>query len=115
MIIGEVKLFGVIDGESVDIPAMVVNTSGPDSILGYQFLAAHNLLIDCKKRMLLKKDKSKVVRCIMQYALPVECTAVEDKQFSGVKTMIEILNKLIKEIPSVVLRLGQQKNCHSLE
>ena len=62
--VGEVSLPVTVNGIAMPMLAYVLKSKGPSLIMGFTFLEANQLLVDCTSRTLTMKDGRGQVKCL---------------------------------------------------
>ena len=62
--VGEMTLPIKVQGVAMPMQAYVLRSKGPSLIMGFSFLEANGLLVDCTSRTLITKDSGKQVKCL---------------------------------------------------
>lgn len=106
---GLIDLPVCINGQATVIPAYIIQGKGPQIVLGYSFLANHDLLVDCKHRRLLSRDANGgFLQCAMHSVSPV--TAGTETHGSEDLPRLHSIQQQLALMQSQLVSLLAQKN-----
>lgn len=89
-----------IEGQDLQVNALVIRGKGPNLILGFDFLYEHDLLVDCKERCLKPR-----------HAMGgIACHTTQQRSRSITRQLLEDLACMTKKVLKTVTQSPKQKN-----